>query len=848
MAINKIKIGTTEHELETTIANVEGLQSALDGKAPSSHNHSASNITSGTLSSDRLPTVPASNGGTGQTSLVNSANSLINALGTGDTVPTDTTCIITQGGSGYTDKFYRRPASLVWEYIKSKISSVLGLTSTSYGGNAATATKINKYVDLSSSGAASSGNVGKYRKFGTITLPGAWDECSGYLLFTTREVQSGCTGILNLSMRTSSTVESETASLRWLALSDERYANSVCLVKTANGVFDLYVKSVLTYEMNEIIAVFGSSEDRIVLSGGGEWVDITPTYTSSIASVSSSCIGNASTATSATKATQDASGNVITSTYETKSAATSKLAEAKSYADSAAATVKNDLLNGAGGAYDTLKELGDLIDDNTDAIDALETVAANKADKSHSHAIADVSGLQTALDGKAASSHGTHVSYSTTAPVMDGTASVGSASTVARSDHKHPTDTSRAAASDLTSHTGNKTSHITSTERDNWNVAKTHADSTHAPSDAEKNQNAFSNVTVGSTTIAADSTTDTLTLVAGSNVTLTPDATNDKITIAATDTVYTHPASHAASMITGLATVATSGKYSDLSGTPTIPTVNNATLTIQKNGTNVATFTANSSTNATANITVPTKTSDLTNDSGFTGNTGTITGVSANGTSVATSGVANIPAASTSAYGVTKLSSSTSSTSTSLAATPSAVKQAYDLAAGKADATHYHNSTEIITASSSDGVAYTATVPSITALTAGVSFIMVPGVVSASTAPTLNVNGLGAKTIRRRLSSLATSVQAGYTATWLAANSPFRVVYDGTQWIVEGQNKPVAADLYGTLAVGKGGTGATTAEEARTNLGAAPMYTYGTDDLTAGTTALTTGTLHFVYE
>lgn len=55
-----------------------------------------------------------------------------------------------------------------------------------------------------------------------------------------------------------------------------------------------------------------------------------------------------------------------------------------------------------------------------------------------------------------------------------------------------------------------------------------------------------------------------------------------------------------------LATVATSGAYSDLSGTPTIPTVNNATLTIQKNGSTVATFTANSSTNTTANITVPT--------------------------------------------------------------------------------------------------------------------------------------------------------------------------------------------------------------------------------------------------
>ena len=39
------------------------------------------------------------------------------------------------------------------------------------------------------------------------------------------------------------------------------------------------------------------------------------------------------------------------------------------------------------------------------------------------------------------------------------------------------------------------------------------------------NQNAFSNIAVGSTTIAADSVTDTLTLVAGSNVTITPDAT-----------------------------------------------------------------------------------------------------------------------------------------------------------------------------------------------------------------------------------------------------------------------------------------------------------------------------------
>jgi hypothetical protein len=74
-----------------------------------------------------------------------------------------------------------------------------------------------------------------------------------------------------------------------------------------------------------------------------------------------------------------------------------------------------------------------------------------------------------------------------------------------------------------------------------------------------------------------------------------------------------------------LATVATSGSYNDLSNKPTIPTVNNATLTIQKNGTTVKTFTANASSNVTANITVPTATSDLTNDSGFIDEVSTIT-------------------------------------------------------------------------------------------------------------------------------------------------------------------------------------------------------------------------------
>lgn len=85
-----------------------------------------------------------------------------------------------------------------------------------------------------------------------------------------------------------------------------------------------------------------------------------------------------------------------------------------------------------------------------------------------------------------------------------------------------------------------------------------------------------------------------------------------------------------------------SGNYNDLTNKPTIPTVNNATLTIQKNGSNVQTFTANQASNATANITVPTKVSELTNDSGYTTNTGTITGITMNGSSKGTNGVVDL--------------------------------------------------------------------------------------------------------------------------------------------------------------------------------------------------------------
>lgn len=54
-----------------------------------------------------------------------------------------------------------------------------------------------------------------------------------------------------------------------------------------------------------------------------------------------------------------------------------------------------------------------------------------------------------------------------------------------------------------------------------------------------------------------------------------------------------------------LSAVATSGSYDDLTNKPTIPTVNNATITITSNGTTAGSFTTNSSSNKTIALTSP---------------------------------------------------------------------------------------------------------------------------------------------------------------------------------------------------------------------------------------------------
>lgn len=144
---------------------------------------------------------------------------------------------------------------------------------------------------------------------------------------------------------------------------------------------------------------------------------------------------------------------------------------------------------------------------------------------------------------------------------------------------------------------------------DRGKIAYDHSQSPHAPADAEKNVQSDWNET-NTTSDAYIKNKPTIPTKSSWNY----DDTYVKYSAA--QTLSDTQKSTARANI-GAGTSSFSGDYDDLSNKPTIPTVNNAILTIQKNGTAVNTFTANSATDVIANITVPTKTSELQNDSGF---------------------------------------------------------------------------------------------------------------------------------------------------------------------------------------------------------------------------------------
>lgn len=117
------------------------------------------------------------------------------------------------------------------------------------------------------------------------------------------------------------------------------------------------------------------------------------------------------------------------------------------------------------------------------------------------------------------------------------------------------------------------------------------------------------------------------------------------------------------------------------------------------------------------------------------------------------------------------------------------------------------------------GAVYAATVEGIASLSAGVSFVMIPHTVSTTSSPKLNVNGLGEKLIKRRVSNCTgTFYNASAPSDWLTAGKPITMTYDGEYWVAD-LPVPNANDIMGAVHIANGGTGATTATQARINLG-----------------------------
>lgn len=135
----------TDADLANAVAKVHehGNKDVLDG------------ITSDKVNSwdgkeDAFDVLPTTKGGTGTNaaSKAELTSSLINSLSTESSTPVDADYYVSQyaGGGTSNTSFVRRPVSALWTYIKSKISSVLGLTASAYSGKAATAGTADKAV------------------------------------------------------------------------------------------------------------------------------------------------------------------------------------------------------------------------------------------------------------------------------------------------------------------------------------------------------------------------------------------------------------------------------------------------------------------------------------------------------------------------------------------------------------------------------------------------------------------------------------------------------------------------------------------------------------------------------
>lgn len=103
-----------------------------------------------------------------------------------------------------------------------------------------------------------------------------------------------------------------------------------------------------------------------------------------------------------------------------------------------------------------------------------------------------------------------------------------------------------------------------------------------------------------------------------------------------------------------------------------------------------------------------------------------------------------------------------------------------------------------VVATSGSGSAYTARVDGLNSLYSGLEVTIIPHVNNTVTNPTLNLNGLGAKTIYRKASSPRNGLYSFHTGQILSG-TPLRLMYNGSFWIAADHSKPIVDDLEGIV-------------------------------------------------
>lgn len=123
---------------------IETLQSAIGDKSDKGHTHDDRYYTESEVDTKLSGKAASSHTHNYVPNSAAGLNAAINMLPVGDSTPADADYYVAQyaGGGTTTTTYHRRTMSALWNYIKSKISSVLGLTATAYNGNSATASKL----------------------------------------------------------------------------------------------------------------------------------------------------------------------------------------------------------------------------------------------------------------------------------------------------------------------------------------------------------------------------------------------------------------------------------------------------------------------------------------------------------------------------------------------------------------------------------------------------------------------------------------------------------------------------------------------------------------------------------